>query len=110
MTYEEAFSIVNEDASFSEFKRMNMESDKAYDMVSEACEKADKYRWHDLRKDPNDLPPIAITVMAVVNNEYCAVVRYSEDWCYSHASCLHLLEDDAKVIAWKYIEPYEVAE
>ena len=25
-------------------------------IVSKALEKADKYRWHDLRKNPDDLP------------------------------------------------------
>lgn len=29
---------------------------KAWHMAIEALEKADKYRWHDLRKNPDDLP------------------------------------------------------
>lgn len=29
---------------------------KALDAAKEAVKKADKYRWHDLRKDPEDLP------------------------------------------------------
>ena len=29
---------------------------EAWNMAIKALEKADKYRWHDLRKNPDDLP------------------------------------------------------
>lgn len=82
-------------------------------------EKAEMYRWHDLRKDPEDLPE---------NNEFVLVaVRYATDKgneepcyfvgeCYDgywetcmHHDCMDV-DDGDKVIAWRYIEPLEEVE
>lgn len=53
MTYKEAFGI--QTISYArDTPHENFE--EAREKLFEACWKADKYRWHDLRKDPTDLP------------------------------------------------------
>lgn len=81
------------------------------DCIKAVDEHCRKYGWHDLRKNPNDFPSIGHTVIGVVNNDYCAVVYYTDGWFYSHATYLSELEDDSEVVAWSEIEPFdEVAE
>lgn len=57
-------------------------------------ERNDLYAWHDLRKDPNDVPSGFCNdnkvLMLLANGKYCT-------W----------LDDDSEIIAWKYIEPFE---
>lgn len=79
----------------------------------EALEKAEKYHWHDLRKDPNDLPPDYYTVEICIKGfeGYAAGISLAmhntkskiwgtESWQYK----------DCEVIAWRYREPFEVKE
>lgn len=71
-----------------------------------ALEEADKYRWHDLKKDPTDLPPIDTkeTVLGKVGNSYYVMepvdgigpmkgIRFWEFHNYD---------------AWRYLESFEV--
>lgn len=83
--------------------------------------KADKYRWHDLRKNPEDLPPKCDAfvdekkqVEIVCRNGehyYACYVEYREDckvWKVKHqktyASAI------SKPIAWREIDPFEEVE
>lgn len=69
-----------------------------------------KYRWHDLRKNPDDFPKTEgfYWVYAlehnykVLNNNY--VLRYADGRFEFHG------EDGFEVIGWKEIEPFEVEE
>lgn len=58
-------------------------------------EKADKYRWHDLRKDPTDLPKTLVPIIVMYSNK-------SYDIGVRPAIKLGT--------AWKYFEPFEVEE
>lgn len=66
-----------------------------------------KYRWHDLRKDPNDLPNILEQVLLKVQigcEEYeyitgCRVTGNDNGW-----TCFGI------PVAWKEIEPHEEEE
>lgn len=51
MTNEEAKFVLEKNMSVFDI-RLNC----AYDVAIEALENADKYKWHDLRKNPDDLP------------------------------------------------------
>ena len=80
-------------------------------IVSKALEKADKYRWHDLRKNPNDLPEAD----GNSESEYVLVMIGTPEWnsCewayYSHnAKMWSIYEQD--VFAWRYIEPFKERE
>ena len=80
-------------------------------IVSKALEKADKYRWHDLRKNPDDLPE------ADGNDEsdYVLVMIGTPEWnsweqAYYHHGKRVWSTYDQNVFAWRYIEPFEEEE
>ena len=73
-----------------------------------ALEKADKYRWHDLRKNPDDLPE------ADGNSEsdYVLVMIGTPEWnsweqAYYHHGKKMWSTYEQNVFAWRYIEPFE---
>ena len=78
----------------------------------DALEKADKYRWHDLRKNPDDLPE---AIYGGYESEYVLVMIGSPEWysCewayYSHNAKMWSIYEQ-NVFAWRYIEPFEEEE
>lgn len=77
-------------------------------LAVEALEKADKYRWHDLRKNPDDLPEAD----EYGRSEFVFVMTgtpewYSCEWAYYHhdKKLWSIYEQD--VFAWRYIESFE---
>ena len=77
-------------------------------LAVEALKKADKYRWHDLRKNPDDLPEAD----EYGRSEFVFVMTgtpewYSCEWAYYHhdKKLWSIYEQD--VFAWRYIEPFE---
>lgn len=86
--------------------------------ITEVLEKADKYRWHDLRKDPDDLPEedhdyghIFSDKVLVITEEYenqiVAYMNLTLNIWFNPIEEEYLEPDFGKVIAWKYIEPFE---
>ena len=80
-------------------------------IVIKALEKADKYRWHDLRKNPDDLPE------ADGNDEsdYVLVMIGTPEWnsweqAYYHHGKRLWTTYEQNVSAWRYIEPFEEEE
>lgn len=79
-------------------------------ILQELIDKQNKYRWHDLRKDPNDLPePMSTDIYVLADfNNYCnssyGIVDFSLDgeWCIGD-----FLPKGINVIAWKYLEEFE---
>ena len=76
-------------------------------LAIEALEKADKYKWHDLRKNPDDLPEAD----EYGRSEFVFVMTgtpewYSCEWAYYHhdKKLWSIYEQD--VFAWRYIEPF----
>lgn len=67
--------------------------------IYEAVEKADIYRWHDKRKNPNDLPKDGETVLVYMKGGYLLLWNACKE--------IFCLESWERVIAWKYIEPFE---
>lgn len=84
---------------------------KYYDAYSSLCEtcfenehfEEDKYRWHDLRKDPNDLPKKFNQILAITSNGNCIVNRP----LFSNVGLVWVLTG---YVAWKYIEPFDEVE
>lgn len=82
-----------------------------YGVAIEALEKADKYRWHDLRKNPNDLPneDLFFRNILVTDGTYymidCSVYVDDEMGCISAESEETIMYN---LIAWREIEPFEV--
>lgn len=78
------------------------------DTAKKALEKADKYRWHDLRKNLCDLPRVingyGESDYLLVKTERCD----TEIACYSYIKKQWSI--DSYVFAWRYIEPFEEEE
>ena len=78
----------------------------------EALEKADKYRWHDLRKNPDDLPE---AIGDGYESEYVLVMIGTPEWnsweqaYYKHDKQMWSTYEQ-NVFAWRYIEPFEEEE
>lgn len=82
------------------------------ELVIEAFEKADKYRWHDLRKNPNDLPE---AIGGGYESEYVLVMIGTPEWnsweqAYYHHGKRLWTTYVQNVFAWRYIEPFKEEE
>ena len=72
-------------------------------------EKSDKYRWHDLRKDSNDLPNKCEMYIVCIEHpikEREVGVGYYKNM-YGYSGWIALIPNDGNVIAWREIEPFE---
>ena len=78
-------------------------------IVSKALEKADKYRWHDLRKNPDDLPE---AIGGGYESDYVLVMIGTPEWndweqaYYHHGKKMWSIYEQ-NVFAWRYIEPFK---
>ena len=77
-------------------------------IVSKALEKADKYRWHDLRKNPNDLPE----ANGNSESDYVLAMIGTPEWnsweqAYYHHGKRLWSTYEQNVFAWRYIEPFK---
>ena len=78
-------------------------------IVSKALEKADKYRWHDLRKKPDDLPE---AIGDGYESDYVLVMIGTPEWngweqAYYHHGKRLWSTYEQNVFAWRYIELFE---
>ena len=85
------------------------EFDDAIYVAIEALEKADKDRWHDLRKNPDDLPE---AIYGGYESEYVLAMIGTPEWnsweqAYYHHNKKLWSTYDQNVFAWRYIEPFE---
>ena len=81
---------------------------KAWHMAIKALKKADKYKWHDLRKNPNDLPEDngygkSECVLAVTGTPEWG----DYEWAYYNHNTRMWSTYGQNVFAWRYIEPFE---
>ena len=77
-------------------------------IVSKALEKADKYRWHDLRKNPDDLPEDN----GYGESDYVLVMIGTPEWnsweqAYYHHGKRLWSTYEQNVFAWRYVEPFK---
>ena len=109
--YEQAIKLL-EMLSSDEFQQFtSSEFDDAIYTAIEALEKADKYRWHDLRKNPDDLPE----AIGDSESEYVLVMIGTPEWnsweqAYYHHGKRLWSTYEQNVFAWRYIEPFEEEE
>ena len=77
-------------------------------IVIKALKKVDKYKWHDLRKNPDDLPEAdeygrsEFVFVMVGTPEW-----YGCEWAYYHHDKKEWSIYEQDVFAWRYIEPFE---
>lgn len=73
-------------------------------------ERQDKYRWHDLRKNPEDLPKVEKQYLVAWQDGtydflwFAYVDGYGYDWQVAY------FPDVSSIIGWKEIEPFEGVE
>ena len=111
MTNKEAIEQLKERLAITDYRQQIPEYYEAIEMAVEALEKADKYRWHDLKKNPDDLPE------ADGNSEsdYVLVMIGTPEWnsweqAYYHHGKKLWSTYEQNVFAWRYIEPFEEEE
>ena len=110
--YEQAIKLL-EMLSSDEFQQFtSSEFDDAIYTAIEALEKADKYKWHDLRKNPNDLPE---AIGDGYESDYVLVMIGTPEWnsweqAYYHHGKRLWSTYEQNVFAWRYIEPFEEEE
>lgn len=84
-------------------------------MVTEALEKQEKYKWHDLRKNPEDLPEDNNTrseYMVTDGRKYFISKYFGKGeflngyWEFPEG-VFECNAFDVDVIAWREIEPFE---
>ena len=68
-------------------------------------EASDRYCWHDLRKDPEDLPTGNMECLVAMQMEY-GVNYYA---CRCTSGVFHIVWT-TRIIAWREIEPFEEVE
>ena len=78
-------------------------------IVSKALEKANKYKWHDLRKNPDDLPE---AIGGGYESDYVLVMIGTPEWnsweqAYYHHGKRMWSTYEQNVFAWRYVEPFE---
>ena len=103
MTNEEAIEMFKT-ISIVEILKLNK-------IVIDALEKADKFRWHDLRKNPDDLPEDN----GYGKSEYVLVMIGTPEWnsweqAYYHHDKKLWSTYEQNVFAWRYIEPFKEEE
>ena len=110
--YEQAIKLL-EMLSSDEFQQFtSSEFDDAIYMAIEALEKADKYRWHDLSKNPDDLPE---AIGGGYESDYVLVMIGTPEWnsweqaYYKYDKRLWSTYEQ-NVFAWRYIEPFKEEE
>ena len=110
--YEQAIKVLKilYSDKFQQFT--SSEFDDAIYVAIEALEKADKYRWHDLRENPDDLPE---AIGGSYVSEYVFVMIGTPgwnncEWAYYKHNHKEWSTYEQNIIAWRYIEPFEEEE
>ena len=108
MTNKEAIEQFKERLAITDYRQQMPEYYEAIEMAVDALEKADKYRWHDLRKNPDDLPEAD----GNSESEYVLAMIGTPEWnsweqAYYHHGKRMWSTYEQDVFAWRYIEPFE---
>ena len=82
--------------------------------VEAEWKEAEKYRWHDLRRDPNDLPErkdyySSFVIVATEScTDFCTIARmdFSMNEWIKIGTGDDIVGEYGKVIAWRYIETF----
>ena len=83
--------------------------EEAIGIAIECMEKAEKYRWHDLRKDPEDLPRTGVRLSASMPIIFEDLEGDQYLGCFYKYGWFADFCDDrvVNVIAWREIGPFD---
>lgn len=79
-------------------------------MAIEALEKCEKYKWHDLRKDPSDLPKGPCEVFVQRKTAGGVSFEYSEYESFEGYGYLFAFVPQDEVLKWRYADAVEEEE
>ena len=112
MNNKEAIEILKKNKPTCDTRECGKKLCMAVDAAIEVLKNADKYRWHDLRKNPDDLPE---AIGGGYESEYVLVMIGTPEWnsweqaYYKHDKQMWSTYEQ-HVFAWRYIEPFEEEE
>ena len=112
MTNKEAYEIIKLSLRDDLIDTESFFPRKVREICLKALEKADKYRWHDLRKNPNDLPE---AIGGSYVSEYVLVMIGTPgwnncEWAYYKHNHKEWSTYEQNIYAWRYIELFEEEE
>ena len=112
MTNKEAIEQFKERLAITDYRRQIPEYYEAIEMAVDALKNADKYRWHDLRKNPDDLPE---AIGGSYVSEYVFVMIGTPgwnncEWAYYKHNHKEWSTYEQNIYAWRYIELFEEEE
>lgn len=110
--------FMNENGELEKFDDvcLSFQDEESAELAIRILENYGKYRWHDLRKDPKDLPPASFAGYVNVITNYSDMlvgfshldikeVRVGGKWYCAYPEVNP--DGNLQIIAWKYIEPFE---
>ena len=85
---------------------------RSLQMAVEALEKREKYKWHDLRVDPDDLPVHWEEILFGTVHGLLHIGAYDRTFelFIKFMDHSYVEMEKSEVVAWKYIEPEEIPE
>ena len=109
MTNKEAIEQLKERLAITDYRKQIPEYYEAIEMAVDALEKADKYKWHDSRKNPDDLPG---AIAGGYESDYVLVMIGTPEWnsweqAYYHHGKRLWSTYEQNIFAWRYIEPFK---
>ena len=112
MNNKEAIEILKKNKPTCDTRECGKKLCMAVGVAIEALEKADKYKWHDLRKNPDDLPE---AIGGGYESDYVLVMIGTPEWnsweqAYYHHDKKMWSTYEQNVFAWRYVEPFEEEE
>lgn len=111
MTNEElAKSILMElEYGYISYGNLHGNNEQGLNLIKGAIEKQNKYRWHDLRKDPNDLPSVGKYLVKIMCElgEWYELNDFTETKNWIYIDFYHQEDATDCVVAWREIEPFE---
>lgn len=108
MTYKEAINAIQLDGmEITTTAPRMLAFSEGLKKAEEVLEKAERYKKHDLRKDPNDLPDMYEDVYVFDGSSYFVWSRVplEDSWIWEDDYGYYSDEQD-DVIAWRRIEPF----
>jgi len=113
MNIDGALLIIDKNIGLNSCNDCRMDCEKceihiAFMTIKKSLESQQKYRWHDLMKDPNDLPKKGETVLVCGVHHGYEVGTFNGSHEYNGKSVWEWKKHTVKtVIAWREIEPFE---
>lgn len=81
----------------------------SYNKLNDLILKSKQYKWHDMKNNPTDLPPMNESVLALIGKNYYVISLVDDDGFWEYQDCYGnpIDEDYNPIIAWREIDSFE---